>query len=170
MSGQGVPVGSATRHTIALDTGRCKGATPEQMDRIMGVAEMAAEWADILRIHHDTVISVCFDGAPSVAADKQCRIKYDAGSGTWLMRCDMDRAQYHKYRIYCSPLCLAPKRDESRELDVIHELLHIRLYDYTQVAEALCGEDNAELLQQREEGLVVMLEHAFGGIYELREV
>lgn len=159
-----------TKRTIALDTQRCKGASKEQMERILGVVNMCAEWADILRIHPDTLIAVCFDGGEIVACDQKQRVKYDAGTGTWLMRCDMDRAQYHKYRIYCSPLCLSPKRDESRELDVIHELLHIRLYDYTQAAEALCGEDNTEFLQQREEGLVVMLERAFGGIYELKEV
>ena len=160
-----------TRHTIALDTERCKGATPDQAERLMQCVMWCAEVADELRIHHDTLISVCYDAEKVLSLDKRrtCRVKYDGGSGQWVARVEMERAEYGKYRIWWSPFGLAARRDDCRLLDVVHELFHIRVYDYTGVAEALGG-DYVELLQKKEETLVTALEHMYGGIFDIREV
>lgn len=163
---------ATTRATIALDSERIKGATEEQLERLMECVVWCAEVADELRIHPDTIIAVCYDAEKVLTLEKaaRSRVKYSADGGQWVARCDMERAEYGKYRIWWSPFGLAPKRDDCRLLDVAHELFHIRAYDYTGVAEELCGEDNVSLLQKKEETLVTALERMYGGIFDIKEV
>jgi hypothetical protein len=161
-----------TRNTIALDSARCKGATPDQAERLMQCVVWCAEVADELRIHHDALISICYDADKVLTIDKvrryKSRVNYST-DGQWIARVDMDRAEYGKYRIWFSPFGLTARRDECRLLDVAHEMFHIMVYSYTGIAESLAA-DWTDLLQKREETLVTALEHMYGGIFELREV
>ena len=160
-----------TRECITIDPERVKGASHEQLERLADCVILCREWAEILRLHPDTMVSICYDAEKVLSSDKRARsrVNYGNGEGLWIARVDMERAEYNKFRVYWSIMGLAPKRDSSRELDVIHELLHIACYEYTGVAEAFGG-DYTELLQKKEETLVSRLEKAFGGIYDLREV
>jgi hypothetical protein len=82
----------------------------------------------------------------------------------WLMQVDQEKGDYMRWTVGVSPRCLVPERDYARLADVIHECLHMLLYEYTGLAESLASGKAVAGLRGREERVVTLLER---GIFDL---
>lgn len=130
--------------TIVLDKESTASLNKEDKARMKQIVVWLKEWTKFLGLDKETRICVKYVDA----------IDYK-------MEVDEDKADYFAYTLDVTKECLDPKRDDFREMDVIHEVLHMMIYHlYTRTAHTLVSGNGKKLLQKAEESLVTKLEIA----------
>jgi hypothetical protein len=130
--------------TILLDKDSTAPLKKEDKARMKEIVGWLKEWTKFLGMDKETRIYVRY-----------------VNDVDYKMAVHEDKADYFAYIMDVTKECLDPKRDDFREMDVIHEVLHMMLYHfYTRTAYTLAPGYAKRLLQKAEESLVSKLEIA----------
>jgi len=133
-----------TGETVLLDKESTAPLKREDKERMKEIVAWLKEWTKFLGLDKETRIYV----------------RYVDVTG-YKMEVHEDKADYFCYMMDVTKECLDPQRDDFREMDVIHEVLHMMIYHlYTRMAWTLVSGNSRRLLEKAEESLVSKLEIA----------
>lgn len=140
-----------------LNEASLAGLSDDDIDRLQITCAQFDEWAHRLRLPHEARIELCYKTVKQIEETTGDSGR-DFKPG---MVVDDSRADYFFWRIDVTDFCLRPERDTYREMDVIHECIHLMLYGYVSTAYGLIHKRYFDLLRQREESIATQLEIAF---------
>jgi hypothetical protein len=109
------------------------------------IIKLTKEWKKRLGIDPDTRIQYHFVEDPRI-----------------LLKMNTDTAEYGSFHLAITQKCFKDSRDKYREMDILHELCHIFVWQYyVRAANGVVDGQHYNYLQEHEETLVSKLELAF---------
>lgn len=113
--------------------------------KIALVVKQTKEWVKVLGIDPETRIQYHYVEDPRI-----------------LLKLNMDTAEYRSFHLAISKKCLRNERDGYREMDILHEMIHIFLWqNYIREVNGVVEDQHFNYLQEHEETLVSKLELSF---------
>jgi hypothetical protein len=101
--------------------------------------------------------------AKIIGIDPETRIQYHyVEDPRILLKLDIETAEYRSFHLAISKKCFREERDEWREMDILHEMLHIMLWqNYVRNVVGVVEDNHHNFLREHEETLVSKLELQF---------
>jgi hypothetical protein len=95
-----------------------------------------------------------------IGIDPETRIQYHyVEDPRNLLKLDTETAEYRSFHLAITKKCLKDERDEWREMDILHEMIHIMLWqNYIRNVIGVIDGQHYNFLQEHEETLVSKLE------------
>ncbi len=111
----------------------------------------------------NNVLDLTKEWAKRLCIDPLTRIEISyLNTDKFLMCVDLIAAQYKAYNVSITTKCLRDARNLYREMDVLHEMIHIQLWqNYIRAVNGLIGDEYSDYMLEHEETLVSTLEIAF---------
>ena len=137
----------ATEKTLLTPTEHLM--TDSQKEKMNQCLEWTKKWRNKLGIHPDYEINLEYHG------DQE-----------WLMWMNDDHAFYNKFGIHISSQGFDDSCNDNREMIIIHEMIHIILWQFRKFCTTVANEKWKEAIWDREELVVSHLELAIARLVE----